>query len=157
MARFEATVTSPETREAVFDYLADFRSVTEWDPSIRSARLTRGEAGVPGAEFELIVRFLGRDVSMTYRAEVVDRPRRLLMIAETPTVVSRDEITFAEAPGDGTAVTYAADLRLRGPLRVLDPVLDLFFTRISERARIGLEARLIGPLHPRRDREVVAR
>ena len=157
MARFEATVTSPESRDAAFDYLADFRSVSEWDPSIRSARLARGQAGVPGAEFELVVGFLGRDVPMTYTAEVVDRPRRLLMVAETPTVVSRDEITFAETPGGRTAVTYAADLRLRGALRVLDPILGVLFKRLGGRARDGLAARLLGPLHPRRDREAAAR
>ena len=157
MARYEATVTSPESRGAVFDYLADFRSVAEWDPSIRSARLARGEAGAPGAEFELTVHVLGRDVSMTYCAEVVDRPRRLVMVAETPTVVSRDEITFADAAGGGTAVTYSADLRLRGPLQVLDPLLRPLFSRISERARVGLAARLIGPLHPRRELEAAAR
>ncbi len=37
MARYTATVTSPASCEAVFDYLADFRSAAEWDPGVRRA------------------------------------------------------------------------------------------------------------------------
>ncbi len=153
MARYEATVSSPESREDVFTYLEDFRSVAEWDPSIRSAHLTGGRPGRPGAEFELTVRFLGREVPLTYRAEVVERPRRLLLVAETTTVVSRDEITLADAPGGATEVTYSAELRLRGALRLADPILAVLFNRLGDNARDGLAARLLGPIHPRRDRE----
>lgn len=156
MASYEATVTSPESRGDVFEYLADFSSVAEWDPGVRAARVTLGQPGAPGAEFEVVSRFLGRDVPLTYRAEAVDRPQRLLMVAETPTVVSRDEITFVDAPGGGTEVTYAADLRLRGALRLTDPLLGVLFRRIGDNARDGLAARLHGPLHARGDREATA-
>jgi hypothetical protein len=146
MARYKATVTSPSSCEAVFDYLADFRSAAEWDPGVRSARLCRGEPGQPGAEFEITSHFLGRDVPLIYRAVEVDRPRRVLLVAESSSVVSRDEITVVEL-GDGvTEVTYAADLRLRGPLRVLDPALRILFTRVGDKARDGLAAKLARPL-----------
>ena len=39
MARYQATLNSPESREALFDYLADFRSAAEWDPGVKAARL----------------------------------------------------------------------------------------------------------------------
>ena len=45
----------------------------------------------------------------------------------------------------GTAVTYTADLRLRGPLRLFDPVLQVLFNRIGDNARDGLAARLRPP------------
>lgn len=146
MARYKATVTSPASCEAVFDYLADFRSAAEWDPGVRKARLCRGEPGRPGAEFEITSRFLGRDVLLIYRTVEVDRPRRVLLVAESSSVVSRDEITVAELADGGTAVTYAADLRLRGLLRVLDPVLGILFTRIGVNARDGLATKLARPL-----------
>lgn len=149
MARYKATVTSPASCEAVFDYLADFRSAAEWDPGVRRASLCRGEPGRPGAEFEITSRFLGRDVPLIYRTVEVERPRRVLLVAETSSVVSRDEITVAELADGGTALEYSADLRLRGPLRVLDPVLRILFTRIGDRARDGLAAKLARPL-PRR-------
>jgi hypothetical protein len=45
-------------------------------------------------------------------------------------------------PGRGTRVTYDADLSLKGPLRLADPLLALAFRRVGDRARDGLRARL---------------
>lgn len=146
MARYEAAVTTTQEREAVFDYLADFRSAAEWDPSVHEARLLEGEPGHPGSEFRVVSRFMGRDVPLTYRTIEVDRPRRLLLAAETSTVISRDEITLTEIADGGTALTYSADLRLRGPLRLFDPLLGVFFSRLGNNARRELEARLAQPL-----------
>ena len=149
MARYKATVTSPASCEAVFDYLADFRSAAEWDPGVRRARLCRGEPGRPGAEFEITSRFLGRDVPLIYRTVEVDRPRRVLLVAESSSGISRDEITVAELADGRTAVMYVADLRLRGAMRALDPVLRILFTRIGDKARDGLATKLAGPLPER--------
>jgi uncharacterized protein YndB with AHSA1/START domain len=146
MALYEATVTTAEDREAVFDYLADFRSAAEWDPSVQEASLRKGEPGHPGAEFRVVSRFMGRDVALTYRTIEVERPRRLLLVAETSTVTSRDEITLTEVAAGGTAVTYSADLRLRGPLRLFDPLLGVFFARLGDNARREMAARLARPL-----------
>ena len=76
MARYQATLTSPDSREAVFDYLADFRSAAEWDPGVKAARL-------------------------------------------------------------------------RGPLRLFDPVLQVLFNRIGDNARAGLAEKLAQPLTER--------
>lgn len=113
-----------------------------------------GRAGRPGAEFEITSRFFGRDVPLIYRAVEVDRPHRLLLVAESASVVSRDEITVAELSDGGTAITYSADLRLRGPLRVLDPALRILFARIGDNARDGLAAKLARPLPRRRQASV---
>jgi hypothetical protein len=145
MARYEATVTTARDREAAFDYLADFRSAGEWDPSVKEAWLKKGKPGEPGAEFRLVSRFIGRDVALTYRIVAAERPRRIVLVAETPTAVSRDEITFNEVPDGGTAVTYSANLRLRGPLKLLDPILAQFFKSLGENARQGLTAQLARP------------
>ncbi len=107
MARYKATVTSPASCEAVFDYLADFRSAAEWDPGVCRARSLPGRAGTPGAEFEMTSRFIGRDVPLIYRTSRSGPPTaRLLMVAESSTVISRDEITLAEITDGRTAVTY---------------------------------------------------
>jgi uncharacterized protein YndB with AHSA1/START domain len=146
MAHYKATVTTTEGREAVFDYLADFRSAVEWDPATREVSLQRGEPGRPGSEFRLVSRFMGRDIALTYRTVEVDRPRRIVLVAEASAATSRDEITFTEVADGGTAVTYSAELRLRGPLRLLDPVLSVFFSRLGENARRQMARRLAGPL-----------
>ena len=82
-------------------------------------------------------RFLGRDVPLIYRAVEVDRSAtRAAGWPRARTLSRRDEITLDEHADGGTAVTYIADLRLRGPLRVLDPVLRiLFYADRRQRAR----------------------
>ena len=142
MARYQATLNSPDSREALFDYLADFRSAAEWDPGVKAARLRAGEPGKAGAEFEITSRFAGRDVPLVYRAVEVDRPRRVLLVAESSSLVD-------EYDDGGTAVTYPADLRLRGPLRLFDPVLQVLFNRIGDNARDGLAEKLAQPLAER--------
>lgn len=149
MARYQATLNSPESREALFDYLADFRSAAEWDPGVKAARLRGGEPGKAGAEFEIISRFAGRYVPLVYRAVEVDRPRRVLLVAESSCLVSRDEITVDHYDDGGTAVTYSADLRLRGPLRLFDPVLQVVLNRIGDHARDGLAEKLAQSLSER--------
>lgn len=146
MAHYEATVTTAEDREKVFAYLADFRSAVEWDPATKQSWLRRGVPGRPGAEFRLVSRFMGRDVPLTYRTVEVDRPRRIVLVAEAAAATSRDEITLAELGDGGTAVTYSADLRLHGPLRVLDPLIAVFFSRLGENARRQMSRRLSEPL-----------
>ena len=54
-------------------------------------------------------------------------------MGENATVVSHDRITFA-ATLTGTRLTYDADLRLKGLLRIADPLLGLAFRRIGHRA-----------------------
>ena len=49
-----------------------------------------------------------------------------------------------EASGDGSLVTYDADLQLRGVLRIGDPLLALGFGRIGDRAAAGLRDALEG-------------
>ena len=90
------------------------------DARARSSGWCRGSWGVTSA--------------LTYRTIEVDRPRRLLLVAETSTVASRDEITLTEIADGGTAVTYSADLRLRGALRLFDPLLGVFFSRLGNNA-----------------------
>ena len=50
---------------------------------------------------------------------------------------STDRIAVTAA-GDGATVSYDAEVRLRGPLRLLDPVLDRGFRTVGDRAAAGL-------------------
>ena len=45
----------------------------------------------------------------------------------------------------GSAVSYQADVRLRGPLRVLDPLLRPRFRAVADRALAGLAHVLASP------------
>jgi hypothetical protein len=142
MARYVASVDTPWKREDAFAYLADFATIADWDPGVASARRVAGEPLDVGALYEVRTSMAGREIPLVYEAVEVDAPRQVVLRAETAAVVSLDAISFDLRPGGGTVITYDADLRLKGPLRLLDPALGLAFRRIGDRARDGLRKRL---------------
>ena len=142
MAHYAATVISPGSPAEVFEYLADFSSTAEWDPGVSEARRLDPDPLRAGARFHVVANFHGRSVPLEYRTVEIDSPRRVVLRAETGTVVSEDTITVRALRGSGSQVTYDARLGLRGALRLADPALGLLFRRIGDRAKAGLAATL---------------
>jgi carbon monoxide dehydrogenase subunit G len=137
MARYKATVDTPRPPDEVFAYLSDFTNAAEWDPgTVHSERLGEGRVG-EGAEFRLVAVFLGRKTTLTYRITEYQPPHVVMLRGENSTVVSLDRITFEPSDG-GTRITYDADLTLKGPLKLADPLLSLAFNRVGDKALAGL-------------------
>ena len=137
IARYRTTIESPLPREVVFAELADFSTTERWDPGVVSARrLDEGPLRV-GSTFHVVARFAGRDVPLDYEIVQLDEPNAVTLRTETGTLVGVDTMIFHETP-TGTSVVYDADLRLKGALRILDPLLMVAFRRIGDRARGGL-------------------
>lgn len=145
MARYEATVTATHPPEEVWAYLADLRLIGEWDPSVVGARLVFGEPGTVGARYEVDVSFLGRTLTLPYLTVEVEPPHRVVFSAETSLVSVRDEARIGPILDRGSTVTWDADLRLKGPRRILDLPLRAAFNRLGSRAERGLAERLSEP------------
>ena len=141
MAHYRGSIDTQQSREELFAYLSDFSTTRGWDPSVVEAQRLNSQAVGEGTEFRLVAVFLGRKNKLTYRIVEYDPPRAVTFIGENPTVISRDRITF-ETTTDGTRVTYDADLALKGPLRIADPLLGLAFKRVGDRALDGLRQTL---------------
>jgi uncharacterized protein YndB with AHSA1/START domain len=141
MARYRATVHADGRPEEVFDYLADFSCVAEWDPGVTRASALSEDPRAVGARFSVVSRFLGREIPLEYRTVELQRPRRLVVRAETASVVSLDTIELRPAEG-GTEVTYDAKLSLKGAYRLAALPIRLAFGRIGDRARAGLQEAL---------------
>ena len=144
MAHYRATIDIQQPREDVFGYLSDFSTTEQWDPGVVEAKRVNGAAVGQGAEFRLVAEFLGRKTPLTYRIVEYDPPHAVAFLGENSTVISRDRITF-ETTAEGTRVTYDADLALKGPLRIADPLLGVAFTRVGDRALAGLRRTLAPP------------
>lgn len=141
MARYRASVDTRRGVEDVFAYLSDFSTTREWDPGVVQAERLDGEPIGVGAEFRLVAQFLGRRAPLTYRIVEYNPPHAVTFRGENATVLSRDRITL-EATDRGTRITYDADLRLKGPLRIAGPLLGLAFDRVGDRALAGLRRTL---------------
>ncbi len=146
MAHYRATIDIEQPREDVFAYLSDFSTTEQWDPGVVEAKCVNGAAVGPGSEFRLVAQFLGRKNELTYRIVEYDPPHAVTFLGENATVTSRDRITFEEI-AKGTRATYAADLALKGLLRIADPLLGLAFSRVGDRALAGLR-RTLAPSQP---------
>jgi carbon monoxide dehydrogenase subunit G len=145
MARYTGTVESVHPPEAVWNYLADLRSVAEWDPSIQRVELIAGEPRNEGAAYALEVGFLGRTTELAYRIAETQPPNRVVFRAATGSVTVRDEARIEPTDAGGSRVTWDADLQLRGARRVLDLPLRLAFGRLGRAAERGLAEELNRP------------
>jgi len=142
MARYAAAVQTAESIEKVFAYLSDFSTNEEWDPGTTSARRLDDGPITTGSKFALTARFLGRESDLVYEIAEIDVPRRIVLRGENATVISTDEMTFEPLAGGETRVSYDAELSLKGPLRLFDPLLAIAFRRVGDRALDGMRATL---------------
>lgn len=142
MAHYRAIVHSPAPPADVFAYLADFATIAEWDPGVSQAHLISGSPGTTGARYRVTTSNLG--VSLPLEYEILEAfppadgfPGRVALEAETSDFRSYDVITVSPS-GQGCEVVYDADLALKGPRRLFDPLLRLAFSVIGRRAETGL-------------------
>jgi len=137
MARYHATVESRNPTTETFGYLATFSNAAEWDPGVLAGeQLDAGPVGA-GSRFRLKVPFLGGRMSLTYQVIRFVPDREVLLHAASALLRSTDRIVVTGA-ADGSTVSYDAEVRLRGPLQVLDPLLRPGFRAVAERAAAGL-------------------
>lgn len=144
MAHYRTTVTSPASAEDVYAYLADFATIVQWDPGVREASLVAGDAGEVGAVYRVVTSNAGLVLTLDYHILEAMPPTaasvgRVVLQADTRDFRSYDVIDV-ESTATGCAVTYDADLALKGVRRPFDPFLRLAFQVIGGRARAGLES-----------------
>ena len=137
MARYQATVQSHRPAAETFAYLSIFSNTVDWDPGVLGAeQLDPGPVG-PGTRFRLVLPFLGRRISLTYRVTSYQPGREVVLAATSALLRATDKIVVTGA-ADGSAVSYEAEVRLRGPLHLLDPVMRPGFRAVADRAAAGL-------------------
>lgn len=146
MARYVTTVRTPCSPEDAFAYIADLRNFAEWDPGVAAAEQVEGQGIGPDAAYDVTVKNPGRDITLRYRTVEFDAPRMLRVVATSWMFTSDDRITV-EPDGVNSLVTYDAELRLNGLLRLGDLGLRIAFGRIGDRAAAGLRKALNGTVN----------
>jgi carbon monoxide dehydrogenase subunit G len=145
MARYTGTVQARHGADEVWDYLADLRSIRDWDPSVDNVELVSGAPGTESARYELEMRFRGRTLALRYRTVEVDPPHRVVFAADTDSVSIRDEARIEPAGTQTSTVVWDANLRLRGFRKLFELPLRVFFNRLGRDAHEGLSKRLTRP------------
>jgi len=155
MATYEATIGSAWPAGRTFSYLAVFSNAQAWDPGVlEGCQLDPGPVGV-GTRFRLVVPFLGRRLALVYRVTEFSAADRTVMLeARSGPLSAVDQISVigpsaarsgGRRPHQRCTVSYRAVVTLRGPLRLLDPLLSRGFRAVGDRAAAGLAGLLATP------------
>ena len=131
----------PRSVEESFAYVADFTTVAEWDPGIHESRKVSGDGGV-GTVYEVQAEFRGKTMPFTYTVTAFEENERIVLDGVGEKATSLDTIAFEPAADGGTRITYSADFKLKGALRVAEPFLGGTFKSLARKALAGLEAKL---------------
>jgi Polyketide cyclase / dehydrase and lipid transport len=111
--------------EDVFDYIADVRNELRWQKDLRRAeKVTEGPVG-DGTIFETDYRLFG---PIRLALEEVRRPEHLVFVGEGPRMSMRFVLDLASRPG-GSRVRFDVEMRPKGPLALLSPLLRLGLPR----------------------------
>jgi hypothetical protein len=145
MARYKATVQSPCQAAETFAYLATFSNAVDWDPGVLDGEQLDPGPVHDGTRFRLVVPFLGRRLALTYRVTSYQQDHEVALTAANGLLHATDTITVTSG-ADGSTVSYEAEVRLRGPLRVFGPLLRPGFRTVADRAAAGL-AYALAELH----------
>ena len=137
MAKYTVSVESSKSVEETFAYMADLRNFANWDPGVLTVTQVAGDGAGPESSFDVAVKSVGGGTVLRYETVEYDEPGNLLVEARNSKFTSIDRITVV-AKGEGSMVTYSAELLLNGCLSPLNPLLGLVFNRIGDRAAVGL-------------------
>jgi hypothetical protein len=141
VARIRETITVPLSRERAFDHIADFTTTAAWDPGIAAAeRLDEGELGL-GSRFRVQLALGPFSLPLVYEITRYEPSRRVVLTTSSPLHLGEDDVRFVRSDG-GTLVEWNALFRLRGPGRLLDPLLGQGFRQVAKEAVAGLETSL---------------
>jgi hypothetical protein len=134
------TVVVEKPLDAVFGYLSDFTTTTDWDPGTVTTMRRHGDGGV-GTTYLNTSTFLGRTTQLTYIVREFIPGERIQLRGENKTVTAVDTMTFRSIDA-GTEVTYTAEFTFKGPSRLLAPLLRPAFERLGKQAQTGMRKAL---------------
>lgn len=144
MARYVVHVRTSMPRAEAFAYMADLTNFAEWDPGVDRVVQVQGDGAGPGPAFDVVVKVTFSKMTLRYKTVAYDgASTTMTVLAKNAVITSTDTITV-EADGNGSIVTYDAELKLKGLLGLSDPLLGLTFNRIGDRAAAGLVKALSG-------------
>ena len=138
--RLQKTVIVDKPLNAVFDYLSDFSTTTEWDPGTVATVNHHGDGGV-GTTYLNTSTFLGRQTQLTYIVSEFIPGKRIRLRGQNKALTAVDTMTFRSIEA-GTQVTYTAEFTFHGPSRLLAPLLRPAFERLGKQAQTGMRTAL---------------
>lgn len=135
------TTTVDAPQEDVFDYVADFSHLAEWDPTfVRSDRVDSGPIDV-GSTFDCRMVILDVQVPMALEVVRYERPHRVVLEGMGDGFRTREEITVAPSDDGTVEVAYTSEFDT-DTAEWLDAASAPVFTVVGKAAMHGLHRHL---------------
>ncbi len=136
MITVSGTVETKLSPEKAFAFLSEFENTSEWDPGTPVMdKLTPGPVAI-GHRYHAEAEFRGKRQSLEYEViELTDRHIKLR--GENKTVVSFDSIDVGPSP-QGSLITYTAEFSIKGPAKIIQPLLKPAFMSLRDPALNGI-------------------
>jgi Polyketide cyclase / dehydrase and lipid transport len=140
---FTCTLTVNAPLDAVYDYLADFETTTEWDPRIRHTERRFGDGG-PGSVYGCSVFHLGRPTAMTYIVLDGRRPSEVQWVGRSRYLTQRDVLRLRRHPNGTTVVDWQSTFAYPALSGTSEGLLTLPLRQLCDRRQQGLQVALDG-------------
>jgi len=132
MARVEGEIVMNRPVEEVFDFVADERNEPRYNPRMRDAeQISEGPIDL-GTRFRTELETMGRTMPMIVEFTGYERPQRLASVTRSSMMETEGALTFESVPG-GTRMCWSWDVRPRGALRLMAPLVGVIGRRQEQR------------------------
>lgn len=138
MARITERFHVARPVDEVFDAIADFATAAAWDPGVAAAEQVEGQRPGAGARYRLLLAMGPSRLPFVYETMAYEPSEHVVHATDNAWAWGRDDIRLTPVE-DGTVVDWTADFALKGPGRLLDPLLQRGFERVGKKAVAGLE------------------
>lgn len=144
----ERSITTSQPASNVFNYLAQFHRVVEWDPSVPQAE--KITPGVPAldTEFAVDVEFLGSVSILRYRIVEYSPPTRLVLQGRADLYTVTDTITLSAQDTNTTVLHYQVNIDYSPAMQRAAPLLAPLVRCNVDAAIATLERTLNQPAQP---------
>jgi carbon monoxide dehydrogenase subunit G len=117
------------TPATVIDYLKDFSHATEWDPGTEQCTQTSPGPVVVGTRWHNVSKIMGITTELDY--ELIELSEwGLTLVGANDSATSTDSISVAP-DGEGSQITYTADLAMHGAATIAAPAMKLVFEKLA--------------------------
>ena len=141
MAGIEGEIVIRRPVDVVFDYAADQSNEPQSNPRmVRAEKITAGPVG-KGTRFRSAVASMGRTAEMLIECTGYDRPR----LFATTTTMAQADISYTlrfEPVAPGTRMRWSGQVRPKGALRLLGPLITWMGIRQEQRIWASLKKHL---------------
>jgi len=136
--RVQRTIKVNRPQDTVVAYLADFGNAVKWDPGTMSCMRTDQGPIVVGSTWRNVSDFNGRITELDYRLERLE-PARLTFVGHNKQATTTDDLRFSTDDAT-TTITYDAEIRFNGVLRLAGPFLRRNFETLADEVETSLAA-----------------